>query len=429
MVKFTHKLCLGFLMIFVMGLPFVQVAFADEINQLVISSTYTSIYSGWDKYPGSGLDVDKNGNVYVAQTGSYGNYSVKLDNSLNLISETSTSYYGSYGITVLSTGHMVVVDSPQHGYNPPSGNHRIVKVDSNFTVLATFGSSAGSGNTYLYNPDRLASDRHDNVYVVDGTNNRLVKLNSELVYITEYQFDNISAVDVKDNYVYVASYNGDVLKKLDLDLNEAGIIGQIGSFGVHDIAVDSAGNIFAGTNSNITWLDSDFNIVAVFDDDSWFRNIMAIAIDQDNAIIVSNRYKGIAKFDNPFSDCKHATYSHKKRTLTVPFIEIPIIDFLTGQSNGKVELWTSSLRQVSGTTNRFGIIFKTLAPITDGSSTSCPATYAIETGTLSIPYVDIPTGIDIGNKKSETNVDVFKATMTWVPMGRSFVIQEIEQVE
>jgi len=131
----------------------------------------------------------------------------------------------------------------------------------------------------------------------------------------------------------------------------------------------------------------------------------------------------------PIGDCEHATYSFKKRTLTVPFIEIPIIDFLTGQSNGEVELWTSNLRQVSGTSNRFKIISKTLAPITDGSSTSCPATYAIETGTLSIPYVDIPVGIGIGNKKSEIDVDIFKATMTWVPMGRSFVIQEIEKLE
>jgi len=129
------------------------------------------------------------------------------------------------------------------------------------------------------------------------------------------------------------------------------------------------------------------------------------------------------------NNCEHATYSPKKRTLTVPFIEIPIIDFLTGQSNGEVELWAGSLRQVSGTTNRFRLISKTLAPITDGSSTSCPATYAIETGTLSILYVDIPVGIGIGNKKSETDVDVFKAEMTWVPMGRSFVIQEIEQLD
>jgi hypothetical protein len=126
------------------------------------------------------------------------------------------------------------------------------------------------------------------------------------------------------------------------------------------------------------------------------------------------------------ADCKHATYSLKKRTLTVPFVEMPVVDFLTGQPTGKMELWTGSLRQVSGTTNRFRLINKTVAQITDGFSSSCPATYAVDTGTLSIPYIDVPTGIAVGNNKFENNVEVFKATMTWEPMGRNFVVQEVE---
>jgi hypothetical protein len=127
-------------------------------------------------------------------------------------------------------------------------------------------------------------------------------------------------------------------------------------------------------------------------------------------------------------DCVHATYSPKKRTLTVPFVEMPVVDFLTGQPTGKMELWTGSLKQVLGTTNRFRLINKTVAQITDGSSSSCPATYAVETGTLSIPYIDVPTGIAVGNKEFENGVEVFKATMTWEPMGKSFVVQEVEQL-
>jgi hypothetical protein len=129
-----------------------------------------------------------------------------------------------------------------------------------------------------------------------------------------------------------------------------------------------------------------------------------------------------------FENCQHATYSLKKRTLTVPFVEMPVVDFLTGQPMGEMELWTGNLRQISGTTNRFRLLNKTVAQITDGSSSSCPATYAVDTGTLSIPYIDVPTGIAVGNQKIENEVDVFKATMTWEPMGRSFVVQEVEMV-
>jgi hypothetical protein len=130
-----------------------------------------------------------------------------------------------------------------------------------------------------------------------------------------------------------------------------------------------------------------------------------------------------------YDDCKHATYSLKKRTLTIPFVEMPIIDFFTGQSTGEVELWTESLKKVLGTTNRFILLSKTVAQITDGSSSSCPATYAVETGTLSIPYIDIPTGIAVGNKNFENGVNVFRGTMTWEPMGKSFVVQDVQKVD
>ncbi len=127
--------------------------------------------------------------------------------------------------------------------------------------------------------------------------------------------------------------------------------------------------------------------------------------------------------------CKHATYSLKKRTLTVPFVEMPVIDFFTGKPTGDIELWTGSLRQVLGVTNRFRLLSRTVVQITDGSSSSCPATYAVETGKLSIPYIDIPTGIAVGNKNFENGVNVFRATMTWEPMGKSFVVQEVQKLD
>ncbi len=127
-------------------------------------------------------------------------------------------------------------------------------------------------------------------------------------------------------------------------------------------------------------------------------------------------------------NCKHATYSIKKRTLTIPVIEIPVIDFLVGLPTGEIELWTGEMRQIYGTTNRFKILSKTVKQITDGSNSSCPAAYNVETNALSIPYVDIPVGIVIGNTKLENEVDVFTATMAWEPIGKSFVVQDIKQL-
>ncbi len=130
---------------------------------------------------------------------------------------------------------------------------------------------------------------------------------------------------------------------------------------------------------------------------------------------------------NVWADCEHAVYSLKKKTLTVPFIEIPVVDFFSGQPTGDVELWTGSLKQLYGVTNRFRLLSKTVARITDGSSSDCPATYT-QSGMLFIPYVDVPTGIVVGNKKFEGEVKVIETTLMWEPLGRSFVVQNIQKL-
>jgi hypothetical protein len=118
--------------------------------------------------------------------------------------------------------------------------------------------------------------------------------------------------------------------------------------------------------------------------------------------------------------CTHAVYSVNKQTLTVPFIEIPLIDFLTGQPTGELETWQVVLKLVNGKVNRLQLRGNP-KPIIEGSSV-CPATYSLETGTLFIPYVDVPT-------HSENEVEVFEATLIWEPLGKSFVVQQVDMVE
>ena len=326
----TKLLVLSLICALAFSISFSNTALSSGLD---IVSTYSEIYDGWHKYP-CALTVDTDGDILAAQIGDYGRFIVKMDNSLNLISETSTSYNGAGGIIVLSNGDIVVTDCPKHGWNPPTGNHRVVKLDPDFNLIATFGSKVGSDKSRLYNPNRLASDRFDNVYVsTAGGSGRLVKLSPDLEYITEYQtnFRNITAIAIKGDYVYVSSYDGTTLILLDLDLNETGISGKIGTFGVQDIAVDDDGNVYAGTNSNITFLDSGLNIIAVFNDKDWFRNIHGIAIGNDGAIYVSSRYKGIAKLSKPTMtvkgvlDVKPDTLNLKSKGRFVTcYIELPI---------------------------------------------------------------------------------------------------------
>jgi hypothetical protein len=128
------------------------------------------------------------------------------------------------------------------------------------------------------------------------------------------------------------------------------------------------------------------------------------------------------------NDCQHAVYALKERTLTLPVVELPVIDLLNGQATGNVELWTCVLKQKYKTPDHFRLLYKTLSPITEDSSSSCPAKYSFETGMLSIPYIDVPTAVTISGKQFETKgIEVFKATLKWKPQDKVFVVQEIEK--
>lgn len=70
------------------SISFSSTALASGLD---VVSTYSAIYDGWHKYPNA-LTVDTNGDILAAQVGDYGRFIVRLDESLNLISETLTSY-------------------------------------------------------------------------------------------------------------------------------------------------------------------------------------------------------------------------------------------------------------------------------------------------------------------------------------------------
>jgi len=83
-------------------------------------------------------------------------------------------------------------------------------------------------------------------------------------------------------------------------------------------------------------------------------------------------------------------------------------------------VWQAALKLVNGKVNRFSLRGNP-KPIIEGTSV-CPATYSLETGTLFIPYVNVPTN-------SENEVEVFEATLIWEPLGKSFLVQQVDMVQ
>jgi len=84
-------------------------------------------------------------------------------------------------------------------------------------------------------------------------------------------------------------------------------------------------------------------------------------------------------------------------------------------------MWQGALKLKHNTTVRFRLLNKQFTPRTDGSSSTCPASF--DTGILSIHYVDVPTVVAVGQAKfeSESKIEVFKTTMKWEE--KMFVVQ------
>jgi len=149
-------------------------------------------------------------------------------------------------------------------YIVDKGNQRVIRVveegsSSNWEIDHQFGQtgSPGSGSSGLTNPNGI--DLYNNkVYVVDSGNKRIVELNLDLTYSTEYNLSSISTHKPFDIVVFddggntkaVVSFpDENIVRKIDLSSMsvEASYDGTIGTNTANTpmgVTRDSSGNIY-----------------------------------------------------------------------------------------------------------------------------------------------------------------------------------------
>ncbi len=137
-------------------------------------------------YSPTGIAIDGSGNIYVADTNNHrirkidssGNVTTLAgsgtDGFLNSTTSTNAQFSSPTGVAVDSNGNVYVADN---------GNHKIRKIDSSGNVTTFAGSSSGfadgSGTNAKFNsPQGVAIDGSGNVYVADTLNNRIRKIDS-----------------------------------------------------------------------------------------------------------------------------------------------------------------------------------------------------------------------------------------------------------
>jgi uncharacterized protein (TIGR03663 family) len=213
----------------------------------------------------AGLAVDREGNVYVADSGNH--RIQKFDGDLNFL--------GAFGMVGGEEGQFnepwgVAVDGEGNIYVADTWNHRIQKFNARFEFLKAWGGpfldvgQREPGPLELFGPRGIAIDANGNVWVTDTGNKRILEFDSDGNFLAQYggagsgpgQFEEPAGIAVAPSgEILVADTWNRRIQRFSPDFQYLGEIPveSWGSQGVSDkpyLAVLSDGRILATDPAN-----------------------------------------------------------------------------------------------------------------------------------------------------------------------------------
>jgi len=189
----------------------------------------------------AGIAVDGAGNVYIADAGNQRVREV-VASSGEIITFAGTGVGGYSGDGGAATSAQlyfplsVAVDSAGNVYIADEGNARVREVNSSTGIITTVAGSGAEGysgdgvaatSAMLYGPNSVTVDAAGNIYIADGSNNRIREVAASTGIITTI------------GGTGVGGYSGDGGPALSAELNSP-----------DGVAVDTAGNVYVTDETN-----------------------------------------------------------------------------------------------------------------------------------------------------------------------------------
>jgi len=415
-VLFWRSAVLIILLIGAVNLPISQVK-GEMVRGYVFVTKWGTPGSGLGQFnEPTSVAVDKNGNVYVADTNN--NRIQKFDSN-----GTYLTQWGSNGTDPALFEHArspmhpygVAVDSSGNVYVSDTGNDRVLKFGSDGSSITKWGGN-GNGDGQLRAPNGITVDSSGYIYVVDTGNNRVQKFTPSGSYVAKWigpqgtislfgvAVDNSGAVYVTDMARHIAwKYNPDG------SLSSGGIWGAPGSGDgqfqyPYGLATDGTIAVFvadAGNNRIQRW--GLFYIYALSwgtrgTDDAQFKNPKGVAVDSSGNVYVADTGNNrIQKFAPTYYGILRIFVQTQEGT---PLGGASVVS--TTQPNGQAAL--SGVSKVDGSV----LIFKWIIP-GDYTIQASLAGYIPSTQTYNVP--DGGTTEKIIKLQSESQKGSIKVTV------------------
>jgi len=208
------------------------------------------------------IDIDKEGNVYVTDTGNDRIQKYDLDGKFIL----KWGFEDTGGQGAKRTPHQLTVDSDGYVYLTDKNAHQILKFDENGKFIQSYGSKGSTEGKFL-EPHGIVFDSNNTMYVTDMKNSRVQVFGKDFNFKRQWgSFGNASGqfsgtapgIDLyekEEDLVFVVdktSTNFQVFDENGKFISKFGSKGkQDGQFNrPEDLAIDLRGNVFIADTGN-----------------------------------------------------------------------------------------------------------------------------------------------------------------------------------